>query len=119
MINNKKSRQYKKMKLSEITKKEFLNTLKDPNKTRIQKKIKQFRKAIVPLGWQVYSNYDANESAFNLIISNNKNIYTDEDKILDIISNIFPRPVFNLRWAYGRDNERSKSSIKLRIIVVA
>jgi len=45
------------MKLSEITKKGFLDTLKNPHKALIRRTIKEYRKEVAPYGWKVYSQY--------------------------------------------------------------
>ena len=45
------------MKLSEITKRDFLDTLKDPHKALIRRTIKEYRKEVAPYGWRVSSQY--------------------------------------------------------------
>lgn len=54
------------MKLSEITKKGFLNTLKDPKNARLRELIKEFRQRLNELGWKVTSRYDKHQNTFRV-----------------------------------------------------
>lgn len=89
------------MKLSEITKKEFIQGFKDPNKRLVQKKIKELRIALKPLEWKIRSSYNVKKRTVTLAV------YPEEetlgydlrmDKIVSnlgnvkvVIRNIFPK----------------------------
>lgn len=54
------------MKLSEITKNEFLNTLKDPSVASIRRKIKELRKILSKNNWGVKSSFDPIQRQFRI-----------------------------------------------------
>lgn len=58
------------MKLSEIkvTKKEFLNTLKDPEVAKTRHKIKEFRNELKQWGWMITSRFDKIQRIFTIIV---------------------------------------------------
>ncbi len=70
-----------------LTKKQFINTLKNPHNERIRCKIKEFRKDI-PKEWKVYSRYNKNERVFyiTLIKKVSYDYNTTNNKSKDILA---------------------------------
>ena len=68
------------MKLSEITKKGFLDTLKDPEIARIRALVKEFRQHLNQLGWKVTSRYDKHQRTFTI------NARAREPHLMDLVS---------------------------------
>lgn len=79
------------MKLSEITKKEFLNTLKNPEHANIRKAIKEFREYLNQWGWKVTSRYDKHQNVFRVYVR-------DDTHLIDLISG---RPIATTTQVYG------------------
>ena len=68
------------MRLSEITKKGFLDTLKDPENARIRALIKEFRQHLSQVGWKVTSRYDKHQRTFTI------NARSREPYLIDLVT---------------------------------
>lgn len=68
------------MKFSEITKKGFLDTLKDPENAHIRALIKEFRQHLNQVGWKVTSRYDKHQRTFAI------NARVIEPNLIDLVT---------------------------------
>lgn len=78
------------MKINEITKKEFVQGLKDPRKQVIKTKIKEIRKEIRPLGWMIQSSYNSKNRtlSFNIFPVGHSLTYYDLKTDSTVLSNL-------------------------------
>jgi len=77
------------MKLTEITKKEFIQGLKDPGKQKVKQKIKELRRLLKPLEWKVRSSYNPKARVVSLsMYTESESIVTYDLKTSKVVTNI-------------------------------